>query len=74
MYPVELWIKDTTESNISASDLDEFLFRTINFTLSLMINATISIYIAQTYQITFSWSFISKLRVPKINTIHIIFC
>ena len=47
MYPVEVEIKDTTESNTSASYLDFFSVDRggggFNFTLPFMINVTISI-------------------------------
>ena len=55
MYPVELEIKDTTESNTSASYLDylDFLLsigREVNFTLPFMTNVTISISTSQIFR------------------------
>ena len=52
MYPVEVEIKDTTESNTSASYLDLLLSigRTVNFTVPFMINATISISTSQLFR------------------------
>ena len=51
MYPFELAFKDTTESNNATSYLDVLLLNAkVNFTLSLITNATISISISQTFQ------------------------
>ena len=63
MYPVEIEIKDTTESNISASYLDLLLSieREVNFILPFMTNETISIYILQIFR---SWVAIFQLRPP----------
>ena len=65
MYPVELEIKDTTESNTSASYLDLLLsigiWGTVNFTLPFMTNVTISISTSQIFR---SWEAIFQPRPP----------
>ena len=65
MYPVELEIKDTTESNTSASYLDfTSICRsggTVNFTLPFMTNVTISISTSQIFR---SWVAIFQPRPP----------
>ena len=63
MYPVELEIKDTTESNTSASYLDLLLSigREVNFTLPFMTNLTISIVTSQIFR---SWIAIFQPRPP----------
>ena len=52
MYPPELEIKDTTESNTSASYLDLLLSigREVNFTLPFTTSMTILISILQTFR------------------------
>ena len=49
MYPAELEIKDTTESNTSASSLDLFLsiVETVSCALPFMTNVMISTSISQ---------------------------
>ena len=61
MSPVELEIKDTTESNTSASYLDLLLSigREVNFTLPFMTNVTISISTSQIFR---SWVAIFQPR------------
>ena len=62
MYPVEFEIKDTTESNTSASYLDLLLsIGRDNFTLPFMTNVTTSI---STSQIFCSWVAIFQPRPP----------
>ena len=60
MYPPELEIKDTTESNTYAYYLDSLLSigREVNFALPLTTNVTISISILQTFR---SWVATSRL-------------
>ena len=53
MYPVELEIKDTTESHTSVSYLYVFFCRsggTVNFTLPFMTNVTILISTSQIFR------------------------
>ena len=66
MYPVELEIKDTTESNTSASYLDLLLSigGTVNFTLPFMTNVTISISTSQMFR---SWVAIFQPRPPMVS-------
>ena len=64
MYPVELEIKDTTESNTSASYLDLFLSIGRDGQLHIlpnMTNATISIFISQIFR---SWVAVYQLLPP----------
>ena len=63
MYLVELEIKDTTESNTSASysDLLMSVAWTVNLTLSFMTNVTISISTSQIFR---SWVAIFQHRPP----------
>ena len=63
MYPVELEIKDTTESNTSASYLDLLLSigREVIFIVPFMTNVTISISTSQIFR---SWVAIFQPRPP----------
>ena len=49
MYPIELEIKDTTESNTAASYLDLLLSRDGQIILPFMTNVKISIFISQIF-------------------------
>ena len=69
MYPAELEIKDTTESNTSASDLNLLLSIGKNGQLRtlFMTNVMISTSISQTF---FSWVAIFHLRQPMVCLSH----
>ena len=66
MYPVELEIKDTTESNTDASYLD-LLSIEVNFRLPFITNAMISISISQTF---YSWVVTFHFRPPMAFSFH----
>ena len=68
IYPPELEIKDTTESNTSASYFDLLLsIGTVNFALPFTTNVTLSISILQNFRF---WVATSHLRLPMAYLSH----